>query len=758
MVVRVSSSSSRSSLSRASLRPTASMIEEFEVEGLLGTIHRSDSIQSAQTFHSALSGDSQLFQSCHSSFVSPLQGDSRSYSKGAPLSRTSTAATILEFPEGPTDPSYGTFDITLPPMQEFSDSESTDSRMTGEDSWIDTAEEMDASMVKPPILNMTFRSPLPDAPDSDEDEDDVGMDTTIVPLPLSYRDSIQSSTSCSSSIPSTSDLSFLLKRPLGNASGSAPASLRHGPGAPHMPPPGHRSHLGRLSERPNPSRNLTFIESIDELSYDIKTFHANLPSLTPHVQNRQVQNPFLNTLTTPSDSIICVASAVRRTILAATELVLSNLQFRWASSQNYTHLAKGSLAGSGSGSSFTLCEPEVPPATVATFVQEPWVLSPRDFAAFCSLRELRNFVPKFVPNTPAVPNDKPWGQAQQLWAFIHDRCEEQWTHAFITQPYSCSDSRPTIMERTLHWVLSATLQAEHKGNSYIAPRDLPWMNSLYVVSEIVGERSLAIAKSGKRRLQETDDLPIASPIRSSHPSSDRKSTLALRSIHAPTAPPGEPENSTPLLTRPPALVAGVNAWRQRIPLRNKVHNKKRREPSEDSTHDSPTLSTHVMQQFRQRRPFTPSRRTLRSENSPGRLRLPPLLQSPAREGSVGSDHSGDTALDQTDVISMEAVVADVQQPHDITLLSGSGGHTAPELVEDLRSRPPVSIPLEHELFSATPVPLQSPPRGLTSTSRSMPRSSAPRRATRSLDKRLREAHLAGTMSSLTEESGGFSRL
>ncbi|CAE6476160.1 unnamed protein product [Rhizoctonia solani] len=205
---RVSSSSSRSSLSRASLRPTASMIEEFEVEGLLGTIHRSDSIQSAQTFHSALSGDSQLFQSCHSSFVSPLQGDSHSYSKGAPLSRTSTAATILEFPEGPTDPSYGTFDITLPPMQEFSDSESTDSRMTGEDSWIDTAEEMDASMVKPPILNMTFRSPLPDAPDSDEDDDDVGMDTTIVPLPLSYRDSIQSSTSCSSSIPSTSDLSF----------------------------------------------------------------------------------------------------------------------------------------------------------------------------------------------------------------------------------------------------------------------------------------------------------------------------------------------------------------------------------------------------------------------------------------------------------------------------------------------------------------------------------------------------------------------
>ncbi|CAE6347760.1 unnamed protein product [Rhizoctonia solani] len=201
---RVSSGSSRSSLSRASLRPTASMVEEFEVEGLLGTIHRSDSIQSAQTFHSALSGDSQLFQSCHSSFISSLQGDSASCSKGAPLSRTSTAATILEFPEGPADPSYGTFDITLQPLPEFSDSESTDSRTTGEDSWIDTAQEMDVSFMRPPTLNMTFRSPLPDEPDSD---DDAGMDTTIIPLPLTYHDSIET-TSSSSSAPSASDLSL----------------------------------------------------------------------------------------------------------------------------------------------------------------------------------------------------------------------------------------------------------------------------------------------------------------------------------------------------------------------------------------------------------------------------------------------------------------------------------------------------------------------------------------------------------------------
>ncbi|KAH7340568.1 hypothetical protein B0J17DRAFT_715774 [Rhizoctonia solani] len=195
---RVSSGSSRSSLSRACLRPTASMVEEFEVEGLLGTIHRSDSVQSAQTFHSALSSDSQLFQSCNSSFMS--EGPS-GYSKSAPLTRTSTAATVLEFSQGPTDPSYGTFDIRLPSVAEFSDSDSVYSHTTGEDSWVDTAQEM----AMPLPLNMAFRSPLPGGHDSDDD--DFGMDATIIPPPLTYHDSTDSA-SCSSAAPSSSDLSL----------------------------------------------------------------------------------------------------------------------------------------------------------------------------------------------------------------------------------------------------------------------------------------------------------------------------------------------------------------------------------------------------------------------------------------------------------------------------------------------------------------------------------------------------------------------
>ena len=155
---------------------------------------------------------------------------------------------------------------------------------------------------------------------------------------------------------------------------------------------------------------------------DLVLVHANLPAQNPTIQPNQIQNPFTNLLNTPADSIICVASAVRRTILAASELVLSNLQHRWVSSRNYAHLAKGvatmlwstsstphteiSEATTNSSSSSTLCDPDVPKAMVATFVQEPWVLSPHDFNAFCSLREVSGSVvfPCFLVCSSVAPN------------------------------------------------------------------------------------------------------------------------------------------------------------------------------------------------------------------------------------------------------------------------------------------------------------------------------------------------------------------
>ncbi|KAG9103020.1 hypothetical protein FRC06_000468 [Ceratobasidium sp. 370] len=475
-----------------------------------------------------------------------------------------------------------------------------------------------------------------------------------------------------------------------------------------MPVPGHRSHLGRLSERPNAHRNLIFIEPLDDLRSDVTNFHANLPAQNPNIRHHDIQNPFATLLNTPSDSLICVASAVRRTVLAATELVLSNLPYQWISSRNYTHLARGvstmlwstpsalnsepSGSTAGSTSSYTLCDPETPKATVATFVQEPWVLSPKDFEAFCSVRELRNYVPKFTSSTPTTPTDRPWGQAQQLWAFIHDRCEEHqshffivtsyeqwafgcfskaWTRAFITPPYAYSDARPTIMERTLHWVLSATLQVEHQNNGYIAPEELPWMSSLYVVPEIVGEVSWAISKPAKRRLPEEDiPMPIPAPAPPLRRSLGRLKTSLVVPRPAPSAHPHEstchPE--VPLPPIPTTLVAGVNAWRQRIPPRNKT---RKMRSSDEKVHEAlsfpPPPIPHASPFPQTGRLFTPPHRPATPEDSPGRLRLPPLLQSPARLGSTRSEHSGDTALDETDGLSMEVVAADVQPPQNIAL-------------------------------------------------------------------------------------------
>ncbi|KAG8721923.1 hypothetical protein FRC08_008899 [Ceratobasidium sp. 394] len=562
-----------------------------------------------------------------------------------------------------------------------------------------------------------------------------------------------------------------------------------------MPVPGHRSHLGRLSERPNAHRNLIFIEPLDDLRPDVTNFHANLPAQNPNIQHQDIQNPFATLLNTPSDSLICVASAVRRTVLAATELVLSNLPYQWISSRNYTHLARGvstmlwsapnalspepSISTAGSISSHTLCDSEAPKATVATFVQEPWVLSPKDFEAFCSVRELRNYVPKFTPDTPTTPTDRPWGQAQQLWAFIHDRCEEHqchffivtsyeqwafgcfskaWTRAFITPPYSYNDARPTIMERTLHWVLSATLQIEHQNNGYIAPEELPWMSSLYVIPEIVGEVSWAISKSKptKRRLPEEDiPIPVSTPAPPPRRSFGRLKTSSAAPRSAPSVHPHESTRHSEIPTPPvpPTLVAGVNAWRQRIPQRNKT---RKMRSSDEKVHEAlsfpPPPIPHASPFPQSSHPFTPPRRAATPEDSPGRLRLPPLLQSPARLGSTRSEHSGDTALDETDGLSMEVVAADVQPPQNIAFPAhharGDPGRSRPVGIAQARPTAPVSRPL----FSVDTPTLQLLPHGSRSTSHAPPRSSAPRRVTRLINKRLREHHLAGTISTLTEES------
>jgi hypothetical protein len=189
----------------ASLKPTVSMLDEFEVEGLLGEcIPRSDSTQTTRLSQSVTDGASDPFQPCPLTTTSRIsvRNTSTHSLKGRPLSRlSSTATTVLEFPNGPTDPSYGTLDAS-PSCFSGSDFESVGTEFLDDGSWIDTAQELGYAAC--PTSDMTFRCPLPDEYDSDDNSD---MKATIVPSLLTYLDSNDSISSDPSATTSDTPLS-----------------------------------------------------------------------------------------------------------------------------------------------------------------------------------------------------------------------------------------------------------------------------------------------------------------------------------------------------------------------------------------------------------------------------------------------------------------------------------------------------------------------------------------------------------------------
>ncbi|KAB5593685.1 hypothetical protein CTheo_2868 [Ceratobasidium theobromae] len=191
--------SPRTSLLGASLKPTASMLEEFEVEELIGScLSREDSVQSirASSFsRSTTNGRSNLFQPhpLATTYTAPL-GSTISYGSKESLSRTSTMTTVLEFPDGPTDPSFGVFHDPRGSLPESDDFEKVDMKLLDDGSWVDTAQELQDDTSS--ALDMAFRSRLPDDYDSD---DDANVTVTMTSVPLVYHDST-STTSRGSSV------------------------------------------------------------------------------------------------------------------------------------------------------------------------------------------------------------------------------------------------------------------------------------------------------------------------------------------------------------------------------------------------------------------------------------------------------------------------------------------------------------------------------------------------------------------------------
>ncbi|QRW00508.1 hypothetical protein RhiJN_28526 [Ceratobasidium sp. AG-Ba] len=183
----------------ASLRPTFSMLEEFEVDNILGPgLCSEDSVPSLSYASSSSQSDDSL-DHCPSptGSVDHLRGYIQNQISGRPLARDwSTATTVLELPGGPSrqHPSYG--------LESFSGSESSvEEEKMDEMSWVATT-----SFAKPSPCFMPFRSY---GSDSETDSENVSMEEIVIrvplPTPLDTQDSTETLSSSTSSSPTSSD-------------------------------------------------------------------------------------------------------------------------------------------------------------------------------------------------------------------------------------------------------------------------------------------------------------------------------------------------------------------------------------------------------------------------------------------------------------------------------------------------------------------------------------------------------------------------
>ncbi|KAG8721924.1 hypothetical protein FRC08_008900 [Ceratobasidium sp. 394] len=195
--------SSRTS-SGASLQPTFSMIEEFEVEGLLGSgVSGQESVQSLSRASSiSPSQESLSYYPPPTSSIDHLRGYRQASAR--PLTRewsTATAATVLELPNGPgwEHPSCGVLGSFSGSSSESSISEEKVDEM----SWVHATPNLKTI----PHRFAAFRS---FGDESETDSDNVSMEEIAIrvplPTPLNIQDSTDTLSSSSSSSPTTDGL------------------------------------------------------------------------------------------------------------------------------------------------------------------------------------------------------------------------------------------------------------------------------------------------------------------------------------------------------------------------------------------------------------------------------------------------------------------------------------------------------------------------------------------------------------------------
>ncbi|KAG9103022.1 hypothetical protein FRC06_000470 [Ceratobasidium sp. 370] len=198
---------SRTSSAGASLRPTFSMLEEFEVEGLLGCgVSGQESVQSLSRAPS--SQDSLGYYPPPTSSIDHLRG----YRQARPLARewsTATAVTILELPDGPgrEHPSCG----MLGSLSGSSSESSIDEDKVDEMSWVNTTSV-------PKAIPYHFVALRSFGDESETDSDNVSMEEIAIrlplPTPLNIQDSTDTLSSSSSSSPTTDGLPTPAESPI----------------------------------------------------------------------------------------------------------------------------------------------------------------------------------------------------------------------------------------------------------------------------------------------------------------------------------------------------------------------------------------------------------------------------------------------------------------------------------------------------------------------------------------------------------------
>ncbi|THH18141.1 hypothetical protein EW146_g2779 [Bondarzewia mesenterica] len=287
--------------------------------------------------------------------------------------------------------------------------------------------------------------------------------------------------------------------------------MTFGTNAPAIPSAHHKSHLNRLSTRPEKGRRLTsmFCFKQSDLNASIQRFmHANVTDTSLHIDDEDLETAerlsiscrgydISSALPMPTDDLDRFAawcdSLPFQTIQRAMHLVYAESR-PWCMTKEKGDIDDDILR------CFTWSRP--PPRTdirgepgmtsVVLVVQPPWVLSDRDLERFV---ECHSF-PLFRDEWTRAMHSK-----ERIWGKIYDMCiakgcpwfvlsnysgwvfgvfSKGWTRAFVTSVQSYNSTHPSVLSYLFFWISSSM---EAPGAFAIPEVPEPYLNTTLTSSK-----------------------------------------------------------------------------------------------------------------------------------------------------------------------------------------------------------------------------------------------------------------------------------